>query len=1062
MERKRALLIALLLALLAPVAQAQYFGQNKPNYESFDYQVIQTPNFEIYHYLENEEALHWLANQSEHWYHMHQHVLKDTIQRKNPLLFYNNHADFQQTNAISGDIGVGTGGVTEAFKNRIVMPIAMSNEQTNHVLGHEMVHAFQYNMILNGDSTDLRSLGNLPLWMVEGLAEYMSIGSVDAHTAMWMRDAVLNDDVPSLDDLNNLGKYFPYRWGHVFWAFVTGLRGDDLIEPLFTSTAKYGLEQAILMEMGMSKANLSELWEATIRKYYGEFVAGKEENPVGRKLVNRDNGGRLNIAPVISPNGRYVIYLSEKDLFSIDLFLADANTGETIRKVASSTRDGHIDDFNYIESAGAWSPQSDEFAFVGVSKGQNIIIIKDVETGKSEREVQLEGVPAFSNPAWSPDGQNIVVSGLVDGQVDLYSYDLRTGEVRQLTFDRYAELHPHWSANGDRILFATDELSIEQGRRNGHWNFNLAELDPVSGAKEHIDIFTGADNLNPIYDTDGNILFLSNRDGFRNLYKYDVFTGRVYRQTDFLTGISGITHYAPAISIARKRDRIAYMHYYNGAYSIYKARPEDFLSEEVDPQAVDFGPAQLPRVNKKAPAIVDAQLSEVEEMEPLRPGEIAEKKYKSKFRLDFIGGSAGVGVGTSNIIGTNTGAAGGIQMLFSDIVGNNQLFVNLAINGEIQDFGGAITYINRKGRIGWGGTLSHIPSFGLLDYQVANDTLRFEDGFLPVIRETFLTQRIFENRLGAFAFYPFSKSLRFEVGGAFTLYNYSWRRTDNYYDAFFNLIDREREGVDEYRGLERPSGFNLYNVEGALVGDNSFFGLTAPLAGYRFRFGANQFFGAFNFLNLTADYRRYFRLKPVTVAVRALHNGRYGGNADDLFPLFVVNPWYMRGYADFFGLTNFSELLSENGITTDQVAGSKILVGNFEVRLPFTGPEQLSAIKSRVLFSDLNLFVDGGVSWTDFDQFGGTEYTLDENGDRIPIRDPQTGEIIINPRTGEPDFVVSRFGVKPFFSTGLSLRVNLFGAIIVEPYYAIPFFSGADGNLEFQPGTFGINLMPGW
>ena len=40
------------------------------------------------------------------------------------MIFYNNHADFQQTNTIGGSIGVGTGGVTEAFKNRVIMPLS--------------------------------------------------------------------------------------------------------------------------------------------------------------------------------------------------------------------------------------------------------------------------------------------------------------------------------------------------------------------------------------------------------------------------------------------------------------------------------------------------------------------------------------------------------------------------------------------------------------------------------------------------------------------------------------------------------------------------------------------------------------------------------------------------------------------------------------------------------------------------------------------------------------------------------------------------------------------------
>src|SRR5690606_36589048 len=110
-----------------------------------------------------------------------------------------NHPEFQQTTTISGEISVGTGGGTEAFKQRVVMPIMQINQQTRHVLGHELVHAFQYRVLMEGnDSTRLESIGNIPLWMVEGMAEYFSIGKKDAHTAMWMRYAYANQDIPSL------------------------------------------------------------------------------------------------------------------------------------------------------------------------------------------------------------------------------------------------------------------------------------------------------------------------------------------------------------------------------------------------------------------------------------------------------------------------------------------------------------------------------------------------------------------------------------------------------------------------------------------------------------------------------------------------------------------------------------------------------------------------------------------------------------------------------------------------------------------------------------------------
>ena len=197
-------------------ADAQYFGRNKPGYRSFKFDVIQTPYFEIYHYLKNDSLLNTLTSWSEQWYLNHQKIFRDTFKTRNPVIFYNNHPDFQQTNTINSLIGTGTGGVTESLKNRVIMPVAPSLSQTDHTLGHELVHAFQYNMFIKEDTTVRMSINNIPLWMVEGMAEYFSIGSVDPNTAMWIRDALLNNRFPTLKKLSDQSEYFPYRYGQSF------------------------------------------------------------------------------------------------------------------------------------------------------------------------------------------------------------------------------------------------------------------------------------------------------------------------------------------------------------------------------------------------------------------------------------------------------------------------------------------------------------------------------------------------------------------------------------------------------------------------------------------------------------------------------------------------------------------------------------------------------------------------------------------------------------------------------------------------------------------------------
>ena len=108
------------------VSSAQNFGKNKVIYDNFNFKILETPTFNIYYYLKNKEKISELGHYAEIWNKLHQAVLIDTLPVKNPIILYNNHADFQQTNAISGEIGVGTGGVTEAFKNRVIMPLTFS------------------------------------------------------------------------------------------------------------------------------------------------------------------------------------------------------------------------------------------------------------------------------------------------------------------------------------------------------------------------------------------------------------------------------------------------------------------------------------------------------------------------------------------------------------------------------------------------------------------------------------------------------------------------------------------------------------------------------------------------------------------------------------------------------------------------------------------------------------------------------------------------------------------------------------------------------------------------
>ena len=254
-------------------------------YEHFDFEVFNTPHFEIHNYLKNDSVLLNLGQLSESWYSRHFAIFNDTLENS-PIILYNNTTDFKQTSVISGIIGVGTGGVTEGLRSRVMIPVMVSNKETDHVLGHEMVHVFQYNLVKENDSLSFQSLMNTPLWIIEGMAEFLSIGSSDNRTSMWMRDAVINDDIPTIKKMTRKpGEYFPYRYGHAFWAYVTGVWGDNIMQPLLYSTLRYGLEYSFKSLLKVDSDSLSVLWENSIKNHYNKFLTDTI-SPVGKIMFN--------------------------------------------------------------------------------------------------------------------------------------------------------------------------------------------------------------------------------------------------------------------------------------------------------------------------------------------------------------------------------------------------------------------------------------------------------------------------------------------------------------------------------------------------------------------------------------------------------------------------------------------------------------------------------------------------------------------------------------------------------------------------------------------------------
>ncbi|HUM47352.1 MAG TPA: DPP IV N-terminal domain-containing protein, partial [Chitinophagales bacterium] len=961
MKRITRCVIFLLSGMMPLISSAQeYFGQNKVKYDELNFKVYNTPHFRIYYYDAEADAVKDIAQLSEIWYDRLSSVFHHQFSRPNPIILYASPEHFQQTDIIPGLIGEGTGGVTEGNKNRVIIPLTGSWKDNNHVLGHELVHAFQYDILTHNDSTNIRDIGNLPLWFVEGLAEYLSIGSYDPNTAMWMRDALVQDEFPTLKKMTNNYHYFPYRWGQAFWAYTAGTYGDNIIPKLYKECAVFGYQMGMQRVLGIKAEEFSKRWKEHVESYYraylNEPVAGFTQ---GRRMFeDRKAIDEQDFAPSVSPNGKYVVFLSARNIFTLDLFLADAHSRKIIRKLKTETSDAHGNALRLMESAATWSPDSKSMAFISYEAGKHYINIVQVSNRKTKEKILIEDLQSLLNPAWSPDGKKIVFSGIKQGSSDLFTLDLKSKDVVQLTNDKFSDLQASWSPDSKSIVFITDRFSGTDFTTYTFGNYEIASLNVADKSITRIPLFEGVNHIDPLFGKDDNLLyFIAAPDGVSNIYRYNFTTSAMERITHEKTATAGITELSPALSIATKTGDLFFSVFKETGYQLYSLKADKKLKAvPVNLQSTANNDAgQLPPLERNAQHAVNDYLQTAPET-VLNDSLFSKSPYKPKLGLSSIS-NAGIGVGAGPY-----GAAygGAVSLLFSDMLEQHLVYGAIAASGSIQDLGGVVGYLNQKRRYSWGLSLSHTP-YGAGSYSSYYSTVTV-DGIptdIYVLDQYILRQ--FDDQLSVYAGYPISRVNRLQGTLSLDVINYSYQMIHDSY-----LLNGVLIAEDRYK-LDAPKGFQYGTASIALVGDDSRFGFTSPLSGYRYRIETGVTTGSFTFGTALADFRYYKYLKPVSLAFRALHYGRYFGDADSsiLAPLTVGSDVFVRGY-NFYSYDPAECHYDENGncIEINNLYGSKVGVVNFEVRFPLTGPREIAPIKSLALPSTLSFFVDGGLAWS--------------------------------------------------------------------------------------------------
>jgi Tol biopolymer transport system component len=987
-----ALLITLLVTEFAS-AQAFNFGKNRVQYDTFDWRIIQSEHFDVYYYDSRNYLLaEFTAHSLEAAYVQLSRDFNHEINERIRVIVYDSHASFSQTNVVPLPVNAqGIGGVTDLFKNRITMPFMANYSDYRRVLQHELVHAMVNDMFYGGNINALLAEGRriFPLWAEEGLAEYVSLG-MDTQTDMFMRDAVINNYLPPIQ---NLGGFFAYRGGQSVWDFIVQQYGREKIGEIFERMrTNRNFELSLRQSTGLSISELSDRWKDWLqRKYFPEVADRENLRNISFFATEREFRRNYNTSPAISPQGDRIAFITNKRGF-FDVVVIDANSGRKIKTLIKGEDSVDFEELNILRPNLSWSPDGRFVALSTTSQGRSDIAIVEYETGRVQK-IQFPSLNSIRSVSWSPDGEKLAFQGSEGSFVNIYVYELDSGEFINLTDDVFSDTDPSWSADSRSVLFTSDRgPRVELGTYREDYfilanpNLNQTDIYTVEiGASRATRLTStrGWSEERPIMLRDGRILYLSDQNGIMNVYVMNPRT-RVSRPvTDLITGVM-------QMSVTPDGTKLAVNSINQGFFDIFVIQnPMDRVksgnlppnqwaerrareSEEQRVPAVGFSrdifvsefrgdglTADLPqeereevreeraeeRERARRTDIIDfrnyqfseeleEEFRDTEREERFAPrenrtedGRFVPKRYRLNFSPDLTQGQASVG--------TQYGAFSFIQATVSDVLGYHRLTFASNLVFDLRNSTYFLQYAYLRNRTNYFTSFTH-------------NSIQFQTFGGDIVR-----YRIYTGDFGIS--YPLNRFERLEFSQAITGISRD----------LSNIFPGERSSVEQ--------DLLLY-PQVRYIRDVTLPGFLTPQGGSRMAFevsGSVPVSDAFlGFISATADIRQYINLgSRYSIALRGSGGASFGPDPQN-FLLGGVSNWINFRQDQQLTVDNLANIfftlpaLPMRGWNFTAGIGDKFALGNAEFRFPLFAAVIPGPIPLFPLFNIQGAgFVDVGATW---------------------------------------------------------------------------------------------------
>ncbi len=850
-----------------------YFGKNQIRYDNFKWQIYTTDHFEIYYYPEIEPHLEKIAGYAESAYQHVSSELKHDLAFKVPLILFSTSSEFWQQNVIPGAAQEGVGAFAEPSRYRIVMPMDEPSDLLYRLTVHELTHQFQYDII---PTSLIRN--NMPLWVFEGMSDYMT-GVWRSIDLMAVRDAAVADIVPKMSELQGYGNFGSvrtiYNLGHAAFEFIEARWGKEGVRQFVFSLRKSvigGGDNAFKEAFDMEADEWDQQFDRYLKDRFKPFRDKERPADYGRDLAPNPEKTRfssvLSVEP--SPSGDLLAAVTgnRRDR-EYDIVLLSSKDGQVIRNLTS----GFDQDlgFESIPTPGmrfntvpwmSWSPQGDRIAYFVRTEKDRSLLLQNVISRKVEERISMTTVDSPESPDISPDGKLIAFAAARGVVNDIFTINLASKEIVNLTNDPFADYSPTWAPDGKSIVFLK--------RVSG--NEKLFRLDLESGKSTQLTFGTHDEGGAQFLDTD-TLLFTSTatdpakaidpdvaKNGtVHNIWTLNLKSGELLQYTDALAG-----NFSPVVlRDGSATPRVAFVTYYKSEFGLHTLDRKEPIAKAA---SADFGTPG---------PVIDFQA-------PMTHTLVAEnKKKKGKFEKMFLDGRPPVNLGVTS----GGDFFGGTQISFTDVLGDQQFNMFAASVSQYRTM--SLSYLNLERRFQWALQGYSQTQF----FYGALEGIFYDPAYSGVFLDRDLAVATRTLRGGtAFGIYPFNRYRRVEFYGG--LVNYQ-ERFDNP-----NVEDLSNEFQEQQFGRVLFNNGTMVPLGVTLIQETTVFREFGPLAGSTMRVnyeGAPKIGdNTLSRQTVDVDARKYLRLGGSgLLALRAKGFHSWGQSPD--FMYFGGNS-EMRGY----------------------------------------------------------------------------------------------------------------------------------------------------------------------